>query len=151
MIKIDKGTIAVFVVVTIMAVTIAAIVTPITWAVLHINAWSVQEGAFRTAHEQGDHAGAIMLYEEHVDVPWTPMNLRLANRPHPRTYTMDVAKSYQMTGRPDEAERYYLAVIGWTARQYEAYCALNNACDAGALAAHLQANQGRGDEVEHRP
>ena len=128
-----------------MAISIALIIitvgTLMTWAKLHINAWSAQEAAFNAAREQGEHATAIRLYEEYVDVPWTPMNLQLANK-RSHAYSMDAALSYEMAGRPEDAQRQYLSVIGWTERQYEAYCALNDACDAGALAAHLQANRG---------
>ena len=116
-----------------MSALVIAVFVPYFWVAMHMMAWEDQERAFVAAHTAGDHALSIDIYEEQVDVAWTPLNLRLANKWSDENF-MQSADSYARLGRAEDAERQYLKVLGWTRQQYDAYCALNPSCDAESLA-----------------
>ena len=103
------------------------------WMFLQNGAWDKQQAIFLKAHENGYHADAIDAYEANVDIKWTPFHVNLSEAHNPK-YAMEAAQSYEHLGMTEKAEREYLRVIGWSPMQYEAYCSLNDQCDAGQLA-----------------
>lgn len=109
--------------------------TPITWAALHLREWERQEAIFLETHKNGEHADAIATYEKHVDVKWSPFNLKLSNKAL-IVYAMPAAESYDGLGMTEQAQQHYLRVIGWNQQQYQAYCALNTDCNARTIAMH---------------
>lgn len=126
---------------------------PGTFAFLHINAWEQQDEKFHRAHDEGRHADAVAIFEEKVDVPWTPMNLRLANK-RASDYALAAGDSYEQLGMQEQAQAQYLRLIGWSTHQYAAYCALVDGCDARNLAlihtAPPTANQTGGKHDKNR-
>lgn len=125
--------IAFAVIAIIMGTVMGMIVLQCYWLDRHIAEWKHQNARFAEAHEAGRHEEAVRIYEAEHDAPRSPYDVRL-HRKYDHQNFVAAAQSYQRVGQDRKARRLYLRTIGWTETQFAAYCALNQDCDARALA-----------------
>ena len=98
--------------------------------------------AMAAAHENGQYAEVVSIYETPVHVPlYFDIHFQALTFSLPAADKVRVADSYERLGNRDAAVAVYLKVLEWSPSQYNAYCGLADDCgDISRLRALAQAS-----------
>lgn len=131
------------------AFCMAVIVSVVTW--MAYSQWGsegydskLERGieAMAVAHENGQYAEVVRIYETPVHVPlYFDIHFQALTFSLPAADKVRVADSYERLGNRDAAVAVYLKVLEWSPSQYNAYCGLADDCgDISRLRALAQAS-----------